>query len=125
MESVFVNMIEATPFIAMRNCFRCGKEFQSGGGNRICSACCTLKDLQKEMQKTARNPNLSFRERQVVNLVCKAKQNKEIAYELHLTEGTIKEYLNRIFRKLGVSNRTELAVWALTDHSRVVMECVA
>jgi hypothetical protein len=50
----------------------------------------------------------------VVNLVCRAKLNKEIAHELHLSEGTIKEYLNRIFRKVGVSNRTELAVWALT-----------
>jgi DNA-binding NarL/FixJ family response regulator len=60
---------------------------------------------------------LSFRERQVVNLVCQAKLNKEIAYELHLAEGTIKEYLNRIFRKVGASNRTELAVWAITRES--------
>jgi hypothetical protein len=50
----------------------------------------------------------------VVQLVAQAKLNKEIAHELHLTEGTIKEYLNRIFRKLGTTNRTELAVWALT-----------
>jgi DNA-binding NarL/FixJ family response regulator len=80
----------------------------------------------KEPQKML-NPNLSFRERQVVNLVCKAKQNKEIAFELHLTEGTIKEYLNRIFRKLGVSNRTELAVWAVTQHNhvQVITEYVA
>jgi DNA-binding NarL/FixJ family response regulator len=49
-----------------------------------------------------------------VKLVAEAKLNKEIAYDLHLTEGTIKEYLNRIFRKLGLTNRTELAVWALT-----------
>jgi DNA-binding NarL/FixJ family response regulator len=54
----------------------------------------------------------------VVHLVSQAKLNKEIAYELHLTEGTIKEYLNRIFRKLGISNRTELAVWALTHLPR-------
>jgi DNA-binding NarL/FixJ family response regulator len=33
---------------------------------------------------------------------------------LHLTEGTVKEYLNRIFRKMGATNRTELAVWAVT-----------
>ena len=51
----------------------------------------------------------------MVNLVCKAKLNKEIAYELHLTEGTIKEYLHRIFKKVAVSNRTELAVWALMN----------
>lgn len=39
--------------------------------------------------------------------------NKEIAFELHLTEGTIKEYLNRIYRKVGAINRTELAVMAI------------
>jgi DNA-binding NarL/FixJ family response regulator len=58
------------------------------------------------------NKTLGFRERQIVELIQKAKLNKEIAYELHLTEGTIKEYLNRIFRKLSVTNRTELAIWA-------------
>jgi DNA-binding NarL/FixJ family response regulator len=55
---------------------------------------------------------LSFREKQVVNLIKQAKANKEIAYELRLTEGTIKEYLFTIFKKLGVKNRTELALWA-------------
>jgi DNA-binding NarL/FixJ family response regulator len=43
--------------------------------------------------------------------VAAAKLNKEIAFQLHLSEGTIKEYLNRIFRKLDIANRTELAVW--------------
>jgi two-component system nitrate/nitrite response regulator NarL len=61
----------------------------------------------------------------VVTLVSQAKLNKEIAHELHLTEGTIKEYLNRIFRKLGMSNRTELAVWALTHLQHSADECVA
>lgn len=103
-----------------RNCFRCGKEFQATGGNRICDECCK----PKEQRKTALNPNLSFRERQVVNLVCRAKLNKEIAFELHLTEGTIKEYLNRIFRKVGVSNRTELAVWWLTNRSTAPSESI-
>jgi DNA-binding NarL/FixJ family response regulator len=41
--------------------------------------------------------------------------NKEIAFELHLTEGTIKEYLNRIFRKVEVKNRTDLAIWAMRN----------
>ena len=58
---------------------------------------------------------LSLRERQVVSLVRQAKANKEIAYELRLTEGTIKEYLFTIFKKLGVKNRTELALWATTN----------
>jgi DNA-binding NarL/FixJ family response regulator len=118
---VSLTMIENTRVIKVRNCFRCGKEFHCGGGNRICSECGKPKELQRAL-----NPTLSFRERQVVNLITKGKLNKEIACELHLTEGTIKEYLNRIFRKLGVSNRTELAVWAVTQYStRVITECVA
>ena len=106
----FVNIIELTN---TRNCFRCGAEFRSSSGKRICPGCATPKTEKRPL-----NPTLSFREKQVVTLVCQAKLNKEIAYELHLAEGTIKEYLNRIFRKVGASNRTELAVWALTTQQR-------
>ena len=65
------------------------------------------------MRDRVLDQKLSLREQQVVNLVSQAKPNKEIAFELHLSEGTIKEYLNRIFRKVGVANRTQLAVWAV------------
>jgi len=44
-------------------------------------------------------------------LVKQAKSNKEIAFELSLTVGSVKEYMYRLFRKLGVKNRTELALW--------------
>jgi DNA-binding NarL/FixJ family response regulator len=50
-----------------------------------------------------------------VALIRQAKTNKEIAFELCLVEGTVKEYLHRIFRKLAVTNRTELAVRSLHD----------
>jgi DNA-binding NarL/FixJ family response regulator len=56
-------------------------------------------------------PRLSFRERQIIELIQQAKSNKEIAYELCLTVGTVKEYVYHIFRKLGVTNRTQLALW--------------
>src|SRR5579871_6240212 len=92
---------------AMRNCFRCGQEFRVNNKERICNTC-----RRPPASKCHANRELSFRERQIVDLVQQAKLNKEIAYELHLTEGTIKEYLNRIFRKVGVGNRTELAIWA-------------
>ena len=105
---------------ATRNCFGCGKTFQSVGSG-ICSDCRVTK-----ARKTAPpHPPLSLREGQIVGLVCKAMLNKEIAFELHLTEGTIKEYLHRIFKKLGVSNRTELAVWALTRGNQGAEEYVA
>ena len=58
----------------------------------------------------SKDVRLSFREQQIVSLIRQAKTNKEIAYDLCLTEGTVKEYLHRIFRKLAVTNRTELAL---------------
>jgi len=107
---------------AVRSCFRCGREFLGNGGDRVCPSCRIPRARSRPL-----NPQLSFRERQVVNLVAQAKLNKEIAHELHLTEGTIKEYLNRIFRKVGASNRTELAIWALTNQLQMqpADECVA
>jgi DNA-binding NarL/FixJ family response regulator len=45
-----------------------------------------------------------------VELVAEARSNREIARELGLTHGTVKEYMVRIFRKLGVRNRVELAL---------------
>ncbi|MGA2273091.1 MAG: response regulator transcription factor [Bryobacteraceae bacterium] len=97
---------------ALRNCPRCGTDFRSGGTERICQACRRPVGEHRPI-----GHDLSFREKQVVDLIRQAKPNKEIAYQLHLSEGTVKEYLNRIFRKLEVSNRTELAVWAMTHRA--------
>jgi len=105
---------------SLRNCFRCGAEFRRAPGDRICPTCRSPRPMKRPL-----NPTLSFREKQVVHLVSQAKLNKEIAHELHLSEGTIKEYLNRIFRKLGVSNRTELAIWALRHQGQQAGEFVA
>jgi DNA-binding NarL/FixJ family response regulator len=58
-------------------------------------------------------PRLTRREVSVVRLVVQGMVNREIAEELHLSEHTIKNYLFRIFDKLGVSNRVELALYAV------------
>jgi DNA-binding NarL/FixJ family response regulator len=49
---------------------------------------------------------LTDREEQVVALVADGLSNREVARELNLSEHTIKEYLFRIFDKLGVSTRS-------------------
>jgi DNA-binding NarL/FixJ family response regulator len=89
-----------------RNCSRCGQDFGAVGREYVCPACRKTKHSERVPSR-----KLSFRERQVVQLVEQAKANKEIAFELSLTEGTVKEYLYHIFRKLGVRNRTDLALW--------------
>lgn len=58
-------------------------------------------------------PKLTRREESVVRLVVQGMVNREIADKLRLSEHTIKNYLFRIFDKLGVSNRVELALYAV------------
>ena len=89
----------------MRSCFKCGAEFH-GTAERVCRECRRPANVTPPFHRA-----LSFREKQVVALVSQGKRNKQIAAALILTEGTVKEYLNRIFKKAEVSNRTELAIW--------------
>lgn len=56
---------------------------------------------------------LTPRERQVLALVVEGHQNKRIAWELGLKEITVKVHLQKVFRKLGVSNHTQAASVAL------------
>ena len=94
----------------MRSCSRCGQEFQAIGGGYVCAACRKPKQIRDD--RILGRP-LAARERQIVDLIRQAKPNKEIAFDLHLSEGTVKVYLCSIFRKLGVQNRTGLALWAI------------
>jgi two-component system, NarL family, nitrate/nitrite response regulator NarL len=55
---------------------------------------------------------LSKREEDVVRCVAEGLKNREIANELGLSENTVKNYLFRIFDKLGISNRVELILYA-------------
>jgi two-component system nitrate/nitrite response regulator NarP len=56
--------------------------------------------------------DLTAKERAVAGLVAQGLRNKNIAGELGITEGTVKVYLHRIYEKIGVTNRTELALFA-------------
>jgi two-component system nitrate/nitrite response regulator NarP len=63
---------------------------------------------------------LTERERAIAALVAQGLRNKEVAAKIKMTEGTVKVYLHRIYEKLGVGSRTELALLARdvggTDH---------
>jgi DNA-binding NarL/FixJ family response regulator len=56
---------------------------------------------------------LSLREKQVVSLVSQGFRNKEIAERMFISEQTVKNHLHNIFDKLGVSDRLELALYAI------------
>jgi two-component system nitrate/nitrite response regulator NarL len=60
---------------------------------------------------------LSPREREVADLVAKGLRNRDIAAALGISEGTVKVHLCRVYERLGISSRTELAILA-RDHPR-------
>jgi two-component system nitrate/nitrite response regulator NarL len=63
-------------------------------------------------------PLLSDREREIVQLVAQGFRNREIGEKLFISEQTVKNHLHNIFDKLGVSDRLELALYAL--HHRII-----
>jgi DNA-binding NarL/FixJ family response regulator len=63
-------------------------------------------------------PLLTDREREIVQLVGQGYRNKEIAEKLFISQQTVKNHLHNIFDKLGVSDRLELALYAI--HHRLI-----
>lgn len=87
--------------------------------------------LQSHVRKTDADPSLlqsgnamritdlSPREMQVLELVSRGLQNKQIAAEVQLSENTVKIHLHNIIRKLGTHNRTEAAA-RFRDHETLM-----
>ena len=65
-------------------------------------------------------PRLSNREREIVALVAQGFKNKEIAERMFISEQTVKNHLHNVFDKLGVSDRLELALYAIHRNIRPV-----
>jgi two-component system nitrate/nitrite response regulator NarL len=63
--------------------------------------------------KTA-SPALTPQEARVAEAVASGKCNKLLARELNIAEPTVKAHIKAVLRKLGMSNRTQIAVWAGT-----------
>ena len=63
----------------------------------------------REATPPKRHVSLTPREREIVMFLRQGMRNKQIATEMNITEGTVKIYLFRLFQKLGVRNRFELA----------------
>ena len=69
-----------------------------------------VRERVARLSTGGRQRALTQRERELIRLVCEGLKNREIAERLNTTEGTIKAYLHAIFDKVGVENRTELAM---------------
>ena len=61
---------------------------------------------------------LTEQERRVLLLVAEGKTNREIAHDLHLGQGTVRNYVSNILSKLGLANRAEAAAYATRHNLR-------
>ncbi len=77
-----------------------------------------LQELQAEAgaENKQNTFGLTARELEVVRLVAEGLPNRDIASRLAITEETVKRHLTNIFDKVGMSNRVELALFAINHH---------
>lgn len=104
-------------FKTLSRCIRTVHQGQIWASNEdleyVLEALTRLKPLQ--LVKANGMALLTRREEDVVRLVAEGMRNREIAQALHVTEHTIRNYLYRIFEKLGISSRVELILYAISQ----------
>jgi DNA-binding CsgD family transcriptional regulator len=76
----------------------------------------TRAELRRIGGRTASDGELSETERRIVELVVAGRKNRDVATELSLSPNTVAWNLSKIYRKMGVSSRTELAALVANSH---------
>ena len=71
-----------------------------------------LRRIREGSTEDERLGTLTEQERKVLHLLAEGRTNRQIADELFLAEKTVKNYVSNLLAKLGMSRRTEAAVWA-------------
>ena len=71
-----------------------------------------LDDALARAAMTPADAELTDRELEIVRMLGRGLRNREIGNRLHITEGTVKVHLHRIYEKLGIDGRLALLRWA-------------
>jgi DNA-binding NarL/FixJ family response regulator len=92
------------------------REVVAGGSPLDPKAARVLLSQRRQAPTTPKSP-LTEREEEVLAMVGDGLPNKLIARRLGISERTVKAHLTSIFQRLGVSDRTQAALWAQRRHS--------
>lgn len=82
-------------------------------------AACRLDDPADDAAEIGEIVHLSRREGQLVTLLSQGLKNKEMAQCLGISEGTIRVYLSKLYLKIGVNDRFELALFGLRNSANL------
>ena len=84
-------------------------------GEAVLHPAVAAKLLAERRRPPAAHADLTPRELEVLRLIARGLQNKQIAAELRLSEKTVKTHVSAILRKLGVADRTQAAMYAVRE----------
>lgn len=107
------------PFNVLCKCIQSVHQGQVWAGSKVLRFALEALAQSHSISKMQRNssmapkPLLTKREEDIVNSVTEGLTNRDISRRLNLSEHTVRNYVFRIFNKLGTSNRLELALYAL------------
>lgn len=76
----------------------------------------SIKQSMNQPQISAASLDLAPRDKELMALICEGCDNKEIAARLFLAEGTVRNNISRLLEKLGLKDRTQLAVFAVKNN---------
>lgn len=99
---------------SLRGIMRGEKPFSPGIAELI------IKEFSQGMQRASRTPeearvSLTTQEQRILIMVSKGYSNKEIAEALFIAEGTVKNHLHNILKKLHLQNRVQAAIYAMQE----------
>jgi NarL family two-component system response regulator LiaR len=84
-------------------------------GEAVLHPSLAAKLLAERRRPPAAHADLTARELEVLRLIARGLQNKQIAAQLHLSEKTVKTHVSAVLRKLDVSDRTQAAMYAVKE----------
>jgi len=94
---------------------------QVGAGRSLLDPTMTSKVMERLRNGTAEDQRLagiSSQERRILEFLAEGKTNRQIAAEMFLAEKTVKNYVSNLLTKMGMSRRTEAAVYAARQDER-------
>lgn len=94
---------------------------QVGSGRSLLDPKLTARVMERLRNGSAEDPklaSLSAQERRILELLAEGKTNRQIAAEMFLAEKTVKNYVSNLLAKMGMSRRTEAAVYAARQAER-------
>ena len=94
---------------------------QVGAGRSLLDATMTSRVMERLRNGSAEDPRLaglSGQEHRILELLAEGKTNRQIAAEMFLAEKTVKNYVSNLLTKMGMSRRTEAAVYAARQSER-------